>query len=177
MFDTMTMTKIVGGFCGMFLVFLLGNWAAESLYHTGTEGHGGERHQAYSIDTGSEDENPVEETDTANAPDFTAIYASADAAAGEKLFKACKACHKTEDGKNAVGPFLYGVVGRPVQSIDGFKYSGALGKVADSWDPATLNHFLENPKAFAPGTKMTYKGMKDIGDRANLIAYLDGLDD
>ena len=50
MFDTMTLTKIVGGFCGMFLVFLLGNWAGELIYHVGEDGHGDEHHQAYSID-------------------------------------------------------------------------------------------------------------------------------
>jgi len=113
MFDTMTMTKIVGGFCGMFLVFLLGNWAAETLYHTGGEGHGGEHHQAYTIDTGTPEASTNNATDT-QGPDFATIFASADAAKGKKVFKACKACHKTEDGKNSTGPYLYGVVGRPV---------------------------------------------------------------
>jgi len=174
MFDTMTMTKIVGGLCGMFLIFLLGNWAAETIYDVGPIEHGGEIRQGYVIDTG-EDDTQDEEV-AAEEPDFGAIYAEADAAAGEKLFKACKSCHKVENGKNATGPFLYGVVGRAVGSAAGFGYSGKLVAVAETWTPEELNDFLANPKDFAPGTKMTYKGMKKITDRANLIAWLDSLD-
>ncbi len=172
MFDTMTMTKTVGGFCGMFLVFLLGNWAAESLYHVGGGGHGGEHAQAYMIDTGeshSTDEPAVAEVS------FDEVYAVADASAGERLFKACRACHKVEDGKNGTGPHLYDVVGRAVGAVDGFRYSGALAAVADSWGLEELNAFIANPKGFAPGTKMAYRGMKDIEDRADLIAWLESI--
>ncbi len=172
MFDTMTITKIVGGFCGMFLVFLLGNWAAESLYHVGGGGHGGDHAQAYAIDTGeshSTDEPSVMEVS------FADIYAAADAVAGEKEFKACRACHKVEDGNNGTGPHLFNIVGRAVEAVDGFRYSGALAAVADSWGPDELNAFLADPKGFAPGTKMAYRGMKDIEDRANLIAWLESI--
>jgi cytochrome c len=178
MFDTMTMTKIVGGLCGMFLIFLLGSWAAESMYDIavyGEEGHGEEAPQAYVIDTGeeeAEEEEVAEET-----VDFGVVLAAADVASGEKLFKGCKSCHKVEKGKNGVGPSLFGVVGRAVGSSEGFKYSGNLVAVAETWGPEELNAFLENPKAFAPGTKMSYKGMSDIEDRANLIVWLDSLDD
>jgi len=169
MFDTMTATKIVGGFCGMFLVFLLGNWAAESLYHVGG-GHGGEHAQAYTIDTG--------ESDSTDAPavveaSFAEVYAAADADAGERLFKACRACHKVEDGENGTGPHLHNIVGRAVSTVEGFRYSGALIAVTELWGPEELNAFLEDPKGFAPGTKMAYRGMKDIEDRANLIAWLE----
>lgn len=102
MFDTMTMTKIVGGLCGMFLIFLMGNWAAETIYHVGPSGHGDEHHQAYVIDTGEDDAHGEEVAE--EEPDFGAIYAEADIAKGEKLYKACKSCHKIEDGKNATGP-------------------------------------------------------------------------
>ena len=175
MFDTMTMTKIVGGLCGMLLVFLLGNWTAETLYHVGAEDHGDGVQQAYVIDTG-EDDGDGEEAAVEEEVDFGAVLAAADAAKGEKLFKACKACHKIEDGANATGPHLYGVVGRAVGSIDGFGYSGNLIAVAETWDAETLSDFLEDPKGFAPGTKMSYKGMKKIEDRANLITWLDSLD-
>lgn len=173
MFDTMTMTKIVGGLCGTFLIFLMSKWAAETIYHVGETGHGGEHHQAYVIDTGSD--GPVDPPVEAG-PDFEVVYASADASKGESLFRACKACHKVEAGANGTGPTLYGVVGRPVDSIEGFNYSGALEAVADVWSPDHLNAFLENPKGYAPGTKMSYKGMSDVEDRANLIAWLDSLD-
>jgi cytochrome c len=173
MFDTMTMTKIVGGLCGTFLVFLLGGFAAEFIYHP-SAGHGDDHHQAYTIDTG--DDGHSDDGGETEQVAFADVYAAADAGAGEKLFRACQACHKVEAGANGTGPTLHGVVGREVGSVDGYSYSGALVEVADVWTPENLSDFLENPKAFAPGTKMTYKGMDDVEDRANLIAWLDGLD-
>ncbi len=171
MFDTMTMTKIVGGFCGMFLVFLLGKFVAETIYHVGGDDHGDGHTQAYIIDTGEGGDHGGEAMADAGPP-FEEVYASADPAAGEGLFRACKACHKLEDGANGTGPHLYGLVGRAVDSVDGYNYSGALATAADVWSPENLNGFLENPKEYAPGTKMSYKGMDDVEDRANLIAYL-----
>ncbi|KKL67978.1 hypothetical protein LCGC14_2129590 [marine sediment metagenome] len=171
MFDTMTMTKIVGGVCGTLLVFLLGNWAAEALYATDTGGHGeGEEVvQGYLIETDEEEGAG----DAAEEVDFAEVLASADAGAGERVFGKCKACHKLEDGANGVGPHLNGVVGRAVGSVDGYSYSGALVAVADVWDAEHLNGFLEDPKGYAPGTKMGFSGLSKVDDRANLIAYLE----
>ncbi|MDJ0630404.1 MAG: cytochrome c family protein [Rhodobacter sp.] len=174
MFDTMTMTKIIGGFCGMFLVFLLGGWVAEIVYHGGEGGHGDDHHQAYTIDTGDGDHGGEEMAE--EEVDFATVFASADPAEGEGLFRACRSCHKVEDGANGTGPHLFGVVGRSVGSVDGFSYSGNLVAVAETWGPEELNGFLENPKEYAPGTKMVYRGMSDVEDRANLIAWLDSLD-
>lgn len=168
MFDTMTMTKIVGGLCGSLLVFLLGGFFAEFIYHPA---HDGEEHQAYTIDTGS-DEEAEEVVEIA----FEEVYASANAADGERLFRQCQACHKLEDGASGTGPHLYGIVGRPVDAVDGYDYSGALEQVADVWTPENLSDFLADPRGYAPGTKMGYAGMKSIDDRANLIAWLDSLD-
>lgn len=168
MFDTMTMTKILGGFCGAFLVFLLGGFAAEFIYHEPKSHGGDDHHQAYTIDTGAEE---VEEV--AEVP-FAEVYASADASAGEKLWRQCQACHKLESGANGTGPYLTGVVGRDVGSAQGYGYSGNLVAVADVWTPENLDGFLKNPKAYAPGTKMAYKGMPKPEDRANLIAWLEG---
>ena len=173
MFDTMTMTKIVGGLCGMFLIFLLGGFFAEFIYHP-AESHDGEQHQAYTIPVEGADDHGEEEM--AEAVPFAEVYAAADAAAGEKIFLPCKSCHSVEDGNNGAGPHLFGVVGRPAESVDGFNYSGSLVAVADSWTPENLSGFLENPKSYAPGTKMVFKGMSDVEDRANLIAWLDSLD-
>lgn len=167
--DTMTSTKILGGFCGAFLIFLLGKWAAEEIYHTGG-GHGSEE-QAYVIDTGESDAGPAED-----AVPFEELLAAADPAKGERVWGKCRACHKVEDGVNGTGPHLYGVVGREVGSVPGFGYSGALVAVADVWSPENLQAFLENPKGYAPGTKMSFAGLKKPEDRANLIAWLDGLD-
>lgn len=172
MFDTMTMTKIVGGLCGTFLIFLLGGFVAEFIYHP-AESHDGEYHQAYTIPVEDGGEEGGEEV---AAVPFEEVYASADAAAGERLWRQCQACHKVEDGANGTGPHLYGVVGREVDSVPGYSYSGALEQVADVWTPENLNGFLEDPKGWAPGTKMGYSGMKSVEDRANLIAWLDSLD-
>ncbi|MBU2962552.1 cytochrome c family protein [Citreicella sp. C3M06] len=169
MFDTMTMTKAVGGACGALLVYLLGSWVGESLYSMG--GHGEEHAAAYVIDTGSEGGGAEEEAPV----DFATLMASADAGAGEKVFGKCRACHKV-DGSNATGPHLDGVVSRPVNAVDGFNYSGALLQVGDTWTPENLFNFLESPKAAAPGTTMSFAGLRKPEDRVNLIAYLDGLD-
>ncbi len=113
MFDTMTLTKIVGGFCGTLLVFLLGVWGGETIYHVGGE-HGGEHEQAYAVEVPEGEGGEAEE----DAPDFEEVFASADASAGERVFGKCKACHRV-DGTNATGPHLNGVVNRPVDSVDG----------------------------------------------------------
>ncbi|QMU58950.1 MAG: c-type cytochrome [Boseongicola sp.] len=170
MFDTMTLTKIVGGFCGAFLVFLLGGFAAEFIYHE-AEHHDGEHHQAYTIDTG--DHGGGEEV--AEVP-FAEVYAMADAGSGERLFRQCQACHKVDDGANGTGPHLFGVVGRDVGVIDGYAYSGAMAAFGGAWTPEALSEFLTSPSGYLDGTKMNYRGMGDAEDRANLIAWLDSLD-
>ncbi len=166
MFDTMFWTKVTGGFCGAFLVYLLGGWAAELIY---SPGHG-EHEQAYVIEVASADAAPAEAE--AEGPPFADLYAAADPVAGEAAFRACSSCHKVEEGQNATGPSLHGVVGRPVDSVADFDYSGALELVADVWTPEHINSLITNPKVFAPGTKMTYPGMRSAQDRANVIAYL-----
>jgi cytochrome c len=167
MFDTMTMTKILGATCGSLLVFLLGGWAADALYTIGG-GHGGEDGQAYTIDTGLDEE--VEVADA--GPAFEELYATADVAAGEKVFSKCKACHKL-DGSDGTGPHLNGVVDRQKAASDGFAYSDALLAMADdAWTPENLSGFLENPRGYMPGTKMAFAGLPKPTDRANLIAWL-----
>jgi cytochrome c len=170
MFDTMTTTKVIGAFCGALLVFMLGHWASTLVYSTAPAQHGDEEaHAAYIIeveDAGESDKAADE------GPTFEEMFASADIKKGAKVASKCKACHKFEDGVNATGPSLYGVVGREVDTEPGYNYTGALEKVADVWTPENLNHFLTNPKKFAPGTAMGFAGLKKMEDRANLIAYL-----
>lgn len=165
MFDTMTFTKIAGGLCGALLVFLLGKWAAEEMYHV--EAHGDAA--GYVIE--------VAEAETADAPaggvSFDEVLATADASKGANVFKKCSACHKLEQGANGVGPHLYGIVGREIAAVDGFGYSDALKGKGEAWTPENLNGFLEKPSNWAPGTVMGFAGLKKVEDRANLIAYLD----
>ena len=169
--DTMLGVKIVGGLCGTFLVFLLGGWAAEEIYHVGAESHGeGEEHaQAYTIPVPESGEGGEEAED---AVPFEEVYAAADAAAGERVFKQCASCHKLEDGANATGPSLYAVVGRQKAVEAGYAYSSAFTELTGDWTPEEISHFIENPAGYVPGTKMTYRGLAKVEDRANVIAYL-----
>lgn len=172
MFDTMTLTKTAGAFCGALLIFMLGNWAAESIYSMGG-GHGDDHAQGFVVDTG-EDEAAEEVAD--DTPDMAEIFASADASKGERVFNKCKACHQLEDGANGVGPHLYDVVGRDVGAVGDYGYSGALSEVADVWTAEELYAFLENPAGYAPGTSMGFAGLGKSEDRANVIAYMDQID-
>jgi cytochrome c len=131
-------------------------------------------HQAVAAVHG--DAEPAEEKSEAAADeegDFATLLASADAAAGEKVFKKCKSCHSVDQGgKNAVGPNLWNVVGGPKAAHEGFSYSGALSDLGGDWTYEDLNEFLTSPKAYAPGTKMSFAGLKKAEDRAEVVAYL-----
>ncbi len=176
MFDTMTLTKIVGGFCGALLVFLLGGWLAQIVYGTypaTSHAEGEELHQAYIIpveEAGGEEVAEVSLED--QIAEFQTAFAAADPAAGEAEFRPCSACHALEAGDNRTGPYLAGVVNRAVDTAQGYDYSGALEEVVDVWSPEHLNFFLEDPQGYTPGTKMNFNGIRDVQDRANLIAYL-----
>jgi cytochrome c len=108
-----------------------------------------------------------------------ALLAAADVAAGEKGTRACKACHTFDQGgANKLGPNLWNVVDRPIAGVGGFKYSKALqGMSGQQWTYADLDAFLAKPKEYAPGTKMSFAGIKKPAARANLIAYLRSLSD
>lgn len=110
------------------------------------------------------------------AAETTASADPALIAEGERQFKKCAACHKVGEGaRNGTGPQLNGIVNRAAGTIDGFKYSKPLADMAAGglvWDDAALHAFLENPKAFVKGTRMSFAGMKGEGDRAAVIAYL-----
>lgn len=165
--DTMTLTKVAAGVLGAWLVLLLGKWGAEELYHASLHGE-----PSYAIEV--EGDEPAEAEP--EVP-FEELLAAASVDNGAKVFRKCTACHKVEDGANATGPHLYGVVGRDIAAADGFAYSGALTEVAQAWTPDNLNGFLEKPSSWAPGTSMGFAGLGKPEDRADVIAYLDSLDD
>jgi cytochrome c len=100
-----------------------------------------------------------------------------DAAAGEKVFAQCKACHQIgENAKNAVGPVLNGVIGRPAGSVEGYNYSPANKGSGLTWDEATFREYIKDPKAKVPGTKMIFAGVKDEKRVDDLVAYLKQFD-
>ena len=95
------------------------------------------------------------------------------AEAGQKAFKQqCGLCHDTAAGKNRVGPSLFGVVGRKAGSVDGFHYSDANKNSGFTWDQATLDKYLTDPRGTVPGTTMTYAGVKNEEQRRDIVAYL-----
>lgn len=96
-----------------------------------------------------------------------------DAAAGERAFKKyCSACHSVVAGQNRVGPSLHGVVGRASGAVVGFTYSRVLKALNITWTEDNLNQWMEGPAKMAPGTKAAFVGVKDLAQRADLIAYL-----
>ena len=96
-----------------------------------------------------------------------------DAAAGEKVFKKCKACHMIKKERHKTGPHLVNIFGRNAGTAEGYKkYSKAMKESGIVWDEETLNGYLEAPKKYLKGTKMAFAGLKKEKDRANVIAYL-----
>lgn len=98
--------------------------------------------------------------------------ADGDAEAGKKVFNKCKACHAMEEGKNKVGPSLFGVLGRQAAAVKGFKYSKAMTDSGLTWDDATLKKYLAKPKDLVPGTRMAFAGLKKDDEIEDVIAYI-----
>lgn len=102
-----------------------------------------------------------------------AARAEGDAANGEKLFRQCKARHTVEAGKNRVGPTLHGLFGRKAGTVETFAgYSNGLKASGIVWDAATLDPYLNDPKAVIADSRMAFGGVAKPEDRADLIAYL-----
>jgi cytochrome c len=109
----------------------------------------------------------------AAAVPIATLLATADIAKGEAAFKKCAACHTiAQGGPNGIGPNLWASMGKPHGHVAGFSYSDALKSVPGNWDFEGMDKWLANPKKYAPGTKMTFAGLGNPEERANLIAYL-----
>jgi len=165
MLDTMTFTKAAGGICGALLVFLLGQWAADALFHVGSKGE-----PAFVVE--AEEAAPAEEVEEV---DFATVMASADPDAGARVFRKCSACHKLVAGENGAGPYLHGVVGRAKAAAEGFGYSDTLASMGGEWTPENLSAFLEKPSEYAPGTSMSFAGLRKVEERADVIAYIESV--
>ena len=172
MFDTMTIVKTVGSLCAAALVFLLGHALASGLFMR-SAGPVESREWAY-LGWVLEEQADAAPEEPQQELTFEQAFAQADPDSGARVFRKCQACHRLEQGANATGPYLYGVVGRDIASASGFSYSAAmLAHQGEVWTPETLATYLFEPNAFAPGNAMgNAQAVKNLQDRADLIAYL-----
>ncbi len=170
--DGFELNKILGAVLGSVLVVMLVSFVGEIIFHKDAPEVAG-----YSVDipevvadAGEEAEEMVSVLD---------LLATADVASGEAAVRACSSCHAFEEGgADGIGPHMWGVVNRPKGSVDGFNYSDAMAAVGDAgevWGFEELNGFLENPRGYLSGTSMGFAGVRDIEDRANILAYLNSL--
>lgn len=171
--DSFEINKILGAILGT-LLFVMGlGFLAEAIYHPIED-----RGPGFTLAVAEAGEGAGAEAAPAVA-DIGTLLASADPAKGQADAKVCASCHNFGEGEaNKTGPLLYGVVGRVIGSHEGFAYSeGMLAHQAkgDVWSYENLNAFLTSPKSFTPGTKMSFSGIKDDAQRADVIAYLSTL--
>ncbi|MGD9477860.1 c-type cytochrome [Shinella sp. G-2] len=167
----------VGALLGTVFVLMSVSIASEGIFHSGEP-----EKEGFAIvaeEAGGEAAGGGEE---AKGTPIATLLASADAAAGETVFKKCASCHTPEKGgPNKVGPNLWDIVNRPIASHEGFSYSAGMTTFSEGhkvvWDFDHLNYFLEAPKKHVPGTAMGFAGLKKEDERANLIAYLHTLSD
>jgi cytochrome c len=166
--DSFELNKIIGAILGT-LLFVMGvGFLAENIYAPIT-GQG----PSYNLPEPAENASAQPAAAAASVP-LPELLAKADPQAGADSVKKCQSCHDfTEGGPNKTGPNLYNIVGSKIADVPGFSFSDALKAHAnETWTYENLNKWLASPKTFAPGTKMTFVGIPDDSERANVLAYL-----
>ena len=170
--NSFELNKVLGAILGTCLVLLALNIAAGALFAPEKPAKPG---YAIAVKTPGEGEKPA-----AKAPEepMEAMMASASVEKGQATAKQCQACHTFEKGgPNRVGPNLWGIVGRPRASEAGFNYSAAIKAKGGTWTFGELYAFLANPRGYIPGTAMTFAGIKNDQQRADVIDFLHTLSD
>lgn len=182
MMDSFELSKIAAGVL-LALLVAFGTKTAMDVVGAGHGGHGASQH-GYTLPKPKDQAKPAVGAPAAGAAadvDYGKVVgavATAKADAGQAAFKACAACHSADKGgANKVGPNLWGVVGRKKAGHEGFGYSDALKGKGGDWSYQDLAHFLHTPGKYAPGTKMSFKGIADAGELADMLAYLRTLAD
>jgi cytochrome c len=173
--DSFELNKIMGAVLGTCLGLLSVNIAANAIFHPTPPAKPG-----YDIavpETPAAGEKPGEPAQ--QDPPLAQLLANADVKRGEVSHNKCVACHTFDKGgRNMVGPNLYGVIGREKGTEPGFNYSAAFKKAAKGpWTPDEIYQFVKNPRAFIPGTSMTFAGIPRASERADLIAFLNSKSD
>lgn len=173
--DPLFVNKIAAGLLSAGILALGVGLISQQIFHRAPQ-----TKQAYVIAEGEADvaSTPGAAAKPAGPGEITPLLAKADVEGGKKVAKKCTSCHTFDKGgANKIGPNLWNTVGSKPASTEGFSYSSALKGLSADWGYEELNKFLYKPKDYASGTKMTYAGLKDAQDRADLIAYLRTLSD
>lgn len=175
--DSFEFNKIAGAVLGTALVVFGLKELAGIIYHADAPEKPGMMIDVATAATGADSGETA--TETAPTVSMATLMASANAENGPDAMKACKACHNwTNGGANKAGPNLWNIVGNGIGAVEGFKYSKAFKeKSSETWSYEALNAFLTKPKAFIPGTKMGFAGVKSDAKRADIIAYMRSLSD
>lgn len=169
--NSFEINKILGAVLGTCLFLLAVHIASGAIFNPPVAAKPG-----YEIAV--KEEKPAEQGGAAKAPavPFDTVLASASPEHGAQVAKQCQICHNLQEGQGPkIGPDLYGVVGRPVASVPGFNYTAALKAKGGTWTFDALNKWLLDPRADVPGTAMTFAGLPNDKQRADVIAYLDSL--
>lgn len=171
--DSFEINKILGAILSTCLVMLALNIAAGAMFSPVKPQKPG-----YEVAVTEQPAEGAKPEAAAPPAPIEKLLASASVEKGEQSAKKCSACHTfTKGGPNRIGPNLWGIVNRPKGSEAGFTYSDALKSKGGNWTIEDLNTFLVSPRTFAPGTKMTFVGLPNGSERADVIAYLNSLSD
>jgi cytochrome c len=171
--DSFELNKIAGAVLGALLLAKGTGFLAELIYHPRPAGERG-----YALPAAQEEAAGGAPAEAAKEEPLPVRLASADATKGQAAAKKCQACHNFDKGgPNKVGPNLYGVVGRPKGSHEGFNYSAAMKAKGGNWTYEDLDHFIHSPKGFVQGTIMAFAGIPAGNERADVLAYLKTLSD